>query len=1352
MTPASTFVPALLRDQALARRLLAPNHVEQIQVLAARLRIENDVLAVIQDINDPSVNTVVLNTLYTTIGEMAASAGGFTIHLDDNSVTIMFLLPAESQAGMVYQALVLLEQLLSAISSKSIPGYPGIRWNLAAGVSSGMLSVTSPYHEPIDRRLLIYDGTIFDQADEALALATTGRIVVHRDVLRRLGSPPNGNWIEAQYFTPTDSFTKSAVAQVVKDFKPATKRQTAADLPRRQMLTWVDHALATQPDRFLRGVLTERMIVLNIQLQPLPLLNTEDAERWQGVVDRVLGTTERYGAMLVHQQDELIQFAFMDDSPLSRTAPRAVSCALSLKRALQAIEVESRMSLAAGRGYIGMVGAHNMRHSIILGQAARHAISLLERDASQEIIVNDPIRQATQQEFGWRAFEGGYILTGEITLGSGLVTRVQSKPTLPLLEREEASKALDEVIEDAQKGDVHLLLISGEGGNGRSSLIDLLIDKWLRGDGNGFLSIGPAYMPTVPYSLWIPIWQGIFGLSPESDPKQNLELLTTAIDRLLPDAQNVIPLFADVMGLTSTTPPNVDGLSAPVRQQRLLEANEALLGYLAELTPVLLVFERIDNADTLSLDLIERLASKFEDTRVLFCIEDRQQSIYSLKERFTTAKTVAADPLSATGAWQLLRQVLPDIDWPYSYRLALEERLGDPNTDTTSSVSPTFVLMLAYALRDAVVSEDRRGFKDGVLPQTWPRNIEEVTQLILQEVLSNTERRVIERSAAAGTLFYHQFSWLDTTDPTVDLEQIRALQITKPYIDLGHTRRWDHFTHETIRMAIYRNLDAKTRRTVHQSLAQWHARRRPGNGGQALVAYHYQQGGYIPEAVDAYVVASTHATAWGAESEASQLLLAAERLVTGQDVNTPARCKVHLGWANLWRQQGHYARALNSADRAYEQADALNDTELIGESLVLRSWLRYQVGKWELALDDARTAGKLPVTNLSIRAQALWSQARVLYDIGQQHQAAKLLMRALSMNVVQSEALLIAMELDAARILLADYQRDAARTSVMRAYRRALVLNDSILLHRVTKLLGHIQLLYGETDLAIESLERAISLPPPPDASFAELGDILLDYAIALCYQGRYTDAEAAFDTALTYYMGEPNEEQHERILNLFRTSELYLDRNLLDDAQMVLNAIHEYREQLTLHHQILLDLTQVQIHILREDAEKALTVLEKLRALPDSPTKQWYRPLLCVRETQLALLQERWEAANNCAIQALGTVSLQGDLRGLTLTYVLIAEINILQHGRPEVIQDALERAVRTGRKQGRRIHLARALHVLGKYLKHTSLRGSTLARSNSYLFEAQMLYQEMDIRIDEQTPAYLSTFWGDSPAETRT
>lgn len=1351
MTPATSFVPALLRDPALARRLLDASHVEQLQAVVVRLRIENDVLDVVQDINDPSVVTVVLNTLYTTIGEMAASAGGITTQLSDKSVSLMFVLPADSQAGVVHQALVLIEQLLSVIGTKSIPGYPGIRWGLAAGVSSGTVVVTSPIHEPIDRRILVYDGAVFDQADEALDLSSSGKMIVHRDVLRRLGSPPDGDWVQDHYFIPSDSFTKSAVAQVVKD-RAGTKRQTAADLSRRQLLQWVDRSLATQSDRFVRGILTERMIVMNIALQQPKSLLDDEANQWQYIIDRVLGTAERYGATLVHLQGGIFEFVFMDDSPLTRTAPRAVSCALSMKRALQAIDIESRMSLAAGRGYIGMVGAHNMRLAILLGRADRQADELIAKDPSNEIIVNDAIRQATQQEFGWRGFEGGFILTGEITLGSGLVTRVQSKPTIPLLEREAASKALDDLIADAQKGEAHLLLITGEGGNGRSSLIDLLIDKWLRSDGNGFLSVGPAYMPTVPYSLWIPIWQGIFGLSPESDPKQNLELLTTAIDRLLPDAQNVIPLFADVMGLTPTTPASVDGLSAPVRRQRLLEANLMLLRYLAELTPVLLVFERVDNADSLSLELIERLSEEFDDAKVLICLEDRQQVVYSLSERFKDARTIAANPLSPTGAWQLFQHVLPDVDWPYSYRLALEERLGDPNDPAAESqVSPTFVLLLASTLRDVVVNADRRSFKDGFPPQSWPRTIEEVAQLILQETLMPGERRVIERASASGTLFYHQFAWLDTTDTLVDLETVRGLQISKPYIDLGHTRRWDHFTHETVRSAIYRNLDAKTRHNVHHQLALWHVKRRPGAGGQALVAYHYQQGGYISEAVDAFVAASGQATSWGAESESSQFLLAAERLVTGQADNTPARCKVQLGWANLWRQQGQYERALNSAERAYEHADALNDTELIGESLVVRGWLRYQLGKWELALDDARTAAKLPVLNLSIRAQALWAQSRVLYDIGQQHQAAKLLMRALSMNAVTSEALLIAMELDASRILLADYQRDAARTSIIQAHRRAVSLNDSILLHRVTKLLGHIQLLYGEADAAIESLEAAIALPPPPEASFAELGDILLDYAVALCYQGRYNDAEAAFDTALSYYMGEDEEEKHERILNLFRSGELYADRNMLDSAQEVLDTLNDERDKLSLHHQVMLDVTQADVYIRRGDDVGARRIIDALNALPDTPTKQWYRPLIYVREAQLALLQEDWDMAQQCANHALGTVSLQGDLRGLTLTYVLIAEVNIMNHGRSEVISDALERSVRNGRKQGRRLHLARGLHVLGKYLHNTSLRGSTLARSNSYLFEAQMLYQEMNIDATEQMPAYLQKLWEENKKRTQ-
>ncbi len=1343
MTTATTLVPPLFRDPSIAKRLLTPDRLEQSEAVVARLHTENDLLEILSDIEDPTVVTVVLNTLYGTAAQIIEQADGIVLSLSRQDMTAVFLIRTRSQAGRVHEALVAVEQALQAAREKVIPGYPNIHWELSAGVGIGELNLAVVHHQETDRRLLLHDALAIGQAEVALQLADAGQVVVHRDVLKRLGSPPPGEWIKAQFYLPQESFTRSAVAQAIE---PRTNLpvESNVDISAKQLATLVDHNLLDQLDVYRKGLVASPFVVLHMRLFESPLLNEQDLRTWQVISDRILSMAERYGGVLVRLNTSEAELMFHSDYVLEKLAQRAVSCALSLRRALQTAEVEVRMSLAAGRTFVGLIGSENYRQCLIVSEHIQQSKALLDTADSRDVVVTQDVQAATQQDFNWRPLNGNtnnnhYILTGEVMLGSGLITRLQSRSEIPLIERDTDLEKIDDLVERARAGKTHLVLMMGSGGTGRSALIDMLIESWLRADGNGFLSVGPAHGPTAPYSLWLPIWQALFGLVPEAPPQQNYEALETAISRLLPDIQNIAALFADVLGISAEISPLVSGLSARVRQERLLNACVDLLRYLADLTPLLLVFEHVDFTDSQSLLLIERLQDRLEDARVLLCLEDRSNPSHSLSKRFPGAERIESRPLASEAAWELFRKIVPKVDWPYSHARALEQRLGTP--ENRVRVSAGYVVALARSLKRSVIRDDG-SFNDDYPPQNWPRSRTDAIQVTLAGV-STDAHSVATRASAAGMLFYHHWPWLEASQIDLEVEELRSQQIVAPFIDLGHNQRWDHFRSETARAAIYEYLEISERLRLHRQIAEWYQKLTPGRAGQAFVAFQLQQGGRFLPAIRSHLAASHHASAWGADEEAAQHLLAAERLTVQRDENSPERCRIFLSWAQIRQRQGDFKRAVTDANRASELAERLNDTELIAEALVVRSRAQLYVNQLDQALQGAQTAANLTIENRAVLARALWLQALIFFEQGKRRQSARTLTRALKLNAIRDTALQIEMELDAARILMADYQRDAAKTYTLRAQRRARDLADTILQHRVLKTLGHIYLLYGEAEQSIEMLERALSLPPPPENGIAELGDILLDYAVALCYLGRYVDAENTFETALGYYSGEADFEARERTLNVIRAAELYIDRGLLEDAEQAITTLVPYREQMHEHIRTLLDLARVDLHIRRHETAHARKVLDELAAMPQSGVKMWFAPLRLIREAELALIQAEYRRADEYAVQALGMVSVQGDLRGLSLTYCLIAEAKILRFDRPAAVQDALERAVRTGRKQGRRAYLARSLYLLGKYLHEKSLRGSTRARSNSYLFEANMLFQEMNLPEDAQAPPYMREFW---------
>lgn len=1353
----TSLVPTLLRERLVSKRAFVPGMVEQRQSVVAVIRLPtSQLIATLEQVEKPEVLAAVLNTLYEPIISTLVETGAIIAEVDAASLTAVFLLDNNTQAGRVLQALISVESALKKANEKTAPGYPDIRWELSAGVGIGTLALTT--FETLHRQVFVVDGPAIQQAEDALAHAAPKQLLVHRDAMKRLGSAPQGDWVKLNYFLPTDSFTSSAVGQILAESSYNANLvgiQSLSSRQRQSLTEFLDPALRSIHTTIQKGFRTQRQIYLILRVSPLNLFTEGGLDQWKLLLDKLVGTAERYGGMVYQIQGRRGEFHLVLGDPLDddELETRAVSCALALQRILHPIEPSLSIGIAAGEAFMGFLGYEHCRATIFINEASSRARQLMTNRAdSHEVLVTQGLQNATEHAFSWRALGGDpptYALAGELTLGSGLLPRLQIARRTFIIGRDDERTEFKRLAHFCQATrERQLILISGTSGTGRSTLIDILIEEWLEAGGNGFIAIGPSHTPPAPYALWFSIWQALFDLTAEADPAQNLEHLQTAIVRLLPDYEGVVELFAEVLGLSQASSPAVAGLSPQARQQRLIDANTAIFRQIAELTPFLLVFEHLDYADSLSLILLDDLYQNIEDAPVMICIEDRGNPAHSLYPRFPMATRIEAKPLSGQAAWTLLDRLLPDVDWPYSHRKALEERLG-VRGDTKPTTPAAYVVALATTLEQTVLDRHDQTwvFNESFPPQEWPRDLVETTELLVQTALSQEEVQIALRASVSGTLFYHYAPWLHPSDSSLEIGRLRSLHLTEPYMDFGYPRRWDRFRHEQMREALYFRLDIPSRLALHQQVATWLALHQPGQAGQAAVAFHLQYAGQLLEAVDAHLRACNYAASWGAEAEALQNLLAAERLLAHHDnpESQEALVQIHLARALLYLRSEIYERGLTDISRALVIAENLKNNNLIARCLVLRGRFHQAANDIESARQDAEKAAQLSTDNETL-AQAYWLQSRALNTNGQYREAVRLLNKAIDTGAVQDLTIQIEMGLDAARILLMDYYRDRARVHILRAHDQAEKLGDPVILHEVLTLVGHLELLYGEAEKSVATLERALTYPAPPDAGVENLGNILADLAIDFCYLGRYADAEATFDTAIGYYLAEGNE-AHALRVDVLRANELYLDRHDLDLAQATLDAARQQSDLLDVGLRMLIELTQIGIYIRQRNYSAAQTVLNQLDQQPNSQAKQWYMPIRYVRAAQLALVQQNYDQAIHLASRSLGSVSLNGDLRQLTVAYCLLAEAMILRGDKSPTIQDALERAVRVGRQQGRRRHLARALYLLGEYMRQTALRyNSARARGSTYRFEADLLFKEMDLPLEEEIPPHILEFWSEA------
>jgi tetratricopeptide (TPR) repeat protein len=641
--------------------------------------------------------------------------------------------------------------------------------------------------------------------------------------------------------------------------------------------------------------------------------------------------------------------------------------------------------------------------------------------------------------------------------------------------------------------------------------------------------------------------------------------------------------------------------------------------------------------------------------------------------------------------------------------------------------------------------------------QDIPADDLEAAGWLVLNVLTPRQRQIVTRAAASGIQFPHQAEWLTETagEPSaVEIEELEKTGFAQRYLDSGSGERWSRFRHESIREALYAQLDVQTRANLHRAIIQWYKRYAPGNASMSIIGAHAERAGWSQEAVHAYLKAATFAIAWGAKSEALQCLLAAERHLAHVPQSRPDLLfDLALTRANLHLVYEQYAEGRAQAEKALSYAKASKSSLNMARSLLFIAQFAQHEG--ELNTLDQATNRALTLareaTDPRIITEASWLRAKALMVTNKRREAVQLLVQALEKGTIDDDELELEMRIDVVHMLLVDHYRERANEHVQRLYEQTIRLDNPVLMHQVMGHYGHVQLLYGKIKDALHALERALALPPPPQSGMLALGQVLLNHGVALCYAGRYMDAGPVFKAAVDYFESEKDQDQvlYAQLMCAF---EMHLDCQNWDAIQTTLDACNGENEQVieqSLRRDemiILRELLRLSVEINGQNYERAVSIADALLHLPDSSAKRWFFPVIYIRCAELKLAQGRYDEACNYAYQALGAVSTHGDLRYLTSSYAVLAEALLLrgEQTSDEAVRDALQRAIKSGREHGRRLHLARTLLLMGHYLQQTSHLHRTRARGGSFRFEAEQIYKEIGLA----PPIKIAGFEKTSPA----
>lgn len=526
----------------------------------------------------------------------------------------------------------------------------------------------------------------------------------------------------------------------------------------------------------------------------------------------------------------------------------------------------------------------------------------------------------------------------EVAVSAPPVSRVAQAPatsvapSATLVGRDAELCALDQRIEQAERGQGGLLLIEGEPGIGKSALVQELAR---RAQARGLLVLwGKAWEEggAPPFWPWVQVLRALLERQGSAAQRALLEAFS--------ELRAIVPELAEPQ---SARPAEIDGARARFRlfdaMTRLLRAVTGGAARSAELAiaprPCLILLEDIHAVDEASVQLLRFMSQELDDLSLLVIGTFRDlelaghRSLESLVSGLAPAQRMRLSGLSQAQAERLLE-------------LRLGQRPPARVCQAVHQLSAGNPLLIGELARkhDAGGSLDLSGLSDFALPE----RIAEAVRRQLAE-LPEATREVLEAASTLGReLSLPLLSGLLERDEPAVLEQVAPAMRRGLIQTTGGAHGRLSFSHATICSAIYSGLAPTRRIELHRRIAE---RLEAGPQDQLPlyeIAHHYYlaaAGGARKKAIELAKRAADQAMVMQAYEVAAVLLDRAHGLAELEGFDSASLHELLIASGHAWYQANDMERAVARIDRAAERAWAEGSSEhYIWAVLVGTSFMR----------------------------------------------------------------------------------------------------------------------------------------------------------------------------------------------------------------------------------------------------------------------------------------------------------------------------------------------------------------------------------------------------------------------------